>query len=364
MSAPKDLPAALPEALRSQAAACAALGSPFTARLLRLCADRLRPGTPVTDRLFGWPGDLTARADSVPLRLAGALHALVQSGQDPALAAVYPPHEAPDVPTDAPTDAALWDAIEAALTEHEDFVQLWLDSPPQTNEVRRSAVLIALAGWLQDRIGLPLVLSELGASAGLNLLWDCYGLHAGGRSLGPADPVLELTPDWRGRALGTALPRVAARRGVDLNPLDPQADRLRLMSYLWADQTDRLIRTDAALAEARRLRPQVDHGDAAAWLEDRLDETHPGHLHLIFHTVAWQYFPAAVQARATAALARAGAAATPEAPIAHFGMEHDGSPEGAALTLTLWDGSAPGGVTMDFGRADFHGRWVDWQAPD
>ncbi|GHE02031.1 hypothetical protein U879_17170 [Defluviimonas sp. 20V17] len=350
----------LAEALHGQAKACAALGSPFTARLLRLCADRLTPGTPLTDRLFGWPGDITARADSVPLRLAGALHALVQSGQDTPLAAVYPPHEA--------ADAALWDAVAAALVRHEDFILRWLDSPPQTNEVRRSAVLIALAAWLENRIGLPLVLSELGASAGLNLLWDRYALRAGGAELdpivlGPADPVLELAPEWRGRPPGGALPRVAARRGVDLNPLDPQADRLRLMSYLWADQFDRLTRTDAALAEARRLRPQVDRGDAADWLEARLSKPHPGHLHLVFHTIAWQYFPAAVQARAARALARAGSCATPEAPLAHFGMEHDGSDDGAALTLTLWDGTAPAGEALNFGRADFHGRWVDWQAP-
>jgi hypothetical protein len=41
-------------------------------------------------------------------------------------------------------------------------------------------------------------------------------------------------------------------------------------------------------------------------------------------------------------------------------MEADGSTEpGAALTLTLW----PGEKVIPLGRADFHGRWVDWTAP-
>ena len=40
-------------------------------------------------------------------------------------------------------------------------------------------------------------------------------------------------------------------------------------------------------------------------------------------------------------------------------MEADGLSPGAALTLTLW----PGGETIPLGRADFHGRWVDWTAP-
>ena len=86
---------------------------------------------------------------------------------------------------------------------------------------------------------------------------------------------------------------------------------------------------------------------------------HPGALHLVCHTVAWQYFPPAVQARCASALARAGAAASAAAPLAHFGMEADGAAPGAALRLTLW----PGGETLDLGRADFHGRWVDWRAP-
>jgi hypothetical protein len=30
------------------------------------------------------------------------------------------------------------------------------------------------------------------------------------------------------------------------------------------------------------------------------------------------------------------------------------------VTLRLW----PGDKTLDLGRADFHGRWVDWRAPE
>ena len=48
------------DAFRNQASHCAALGSPFMARLMTLAADRLQPGTPVTDRIFSWPGDASA----------------------------------------------------------------------------------------------------------------------------------------------------------------------------------------------------------------------------------------------------------------------------------------------------------------
>jgi len=341
----------LRDTLALQARACASLGSPFTARVLQLCSERLRPGTPIADRLLNWPGDIGPGGASVPLRLTGALHGLVLSGAAPGLAAAYPPN-AP------PTDAVLWAAIEAALHSHTDALDAWLDRPPQTNEVGRSAVLIALGHWLAARHSLPLVLSELGASAGLNLMWDSYALALPGGQLGPPDPVLMLRPDWSGQRPEAALPRVADRRGTDLTPLNPAEpqDRLRLSAYIWPDQADRLNRTRAALAAATAA---VDRADAADWLAQRLADPRENHLHLIYHTIAWQYFPAATQTRAQALIANAGARASDAAPLAWFGMEADGTSPGAALTLRLW----PGDLTFAMGRADFHGRWVDWQPP-
>jgi hypothetical protein len=103
----------------------------------------------------------------------------------------------------------------------------------------------------------------------------------------------------------------------------------------------------------------VDRADAGDWLTTRLAPRHEGALHLVFHTVAWQYFPPETRSRALAALDRAGAAATATAPLARLGMEADGNAPGAALTLTLW----PGPTVIPLGRADFHGRWVQWTAP-
>jgi hypothetical protein len=231
----------------------------------------------------------------------------------------------------------------------------WLTSPPQTNEVRRSAVLIAAAHWLTTHYGLPLILSELGASAGLNLLWDRYALSVPGHTFGPSDPVLTLSPDWTGPLPPLATPTILDRRGVDLNPLDPVTDRLRLMSYIWPDQPDRLTRTGMALDLATHLRPKVDEADAADWLETRLATPTPSALHLVFHTVAWQYFPTTTQNHALAAMRTA----SHHSPVAHLSMEADGNTPGAALTLTLW----PDGETIPLGRADFHGRWVNWAAP-
>lgn len=318
-------------------------------QLCRVLADRLQSDTALTRRLFDWPGDLGPRSASVPLRLAGALHALRLSG-DTGLAAVYPPQ-----PTD---DTTLWAAVQTALGQHDRFIDDWISHAPQTNEVRRAAVLIGIGHWLTARFGLALHLSEMGASGGLNLNWDRFCLQAGGQSFGDTGSPVTLAPDWRGELPASAPARVKDRRGVDLNPLDPrsQMDQLRLRAYLWADQPDRMHLTQAAIGLAASA---PDKGDAADWLAGRLT-ARQGACHLIYSTIAWQYFPARTQATATALLETAGKGATNDAPLAWFGMESDGGANGAALTLRLW----PGDLTLSFGRADFHGRWVDWQAPD
>ena len=59
------------DAFLDQAQSCASLGSPFTARLLTLLAERGLPQGPVLDRITGWPGDITSRAASLPRASCG-----------------------------------------------------------------------------------------------------------------------------------------------------------------------------------------------------------------------------------------------------------------------------------------------------
>ena len=336
---------------RAQARACSDLGSPFIARVLNIIAENLTPGLPVFDRILAWEGDPTPAGQSVPLRLVGGLHALVLSKDDTGLMAAYPPN--PD-----PSDAALSTAILAAIATHEAILMRWLDSPPQTNEVGRSAVLIAVGQLLAARYGLPLRLLELGASAGLNLQWDRMALLAGGEHFGDAGAALTLSPDWFGPLPPQAELKISTRAGVDLNPLDPTRpeNHLRMVSYIWPDQAERLQRMRAALAIANAHPANVDQGDAAPWIANKLAVPVQQQVTVIYHTIAWQYFPKSTQSDARAAIEAAGAAATPDAPVAWLSMETDGRPDGAALQLRLW----PSDETLTLGRADFHGRWIKW----
>lgn len=336
------------DALAQQAKACAALGSPFMGRMLPFLAEVWPAGSSLDAAVQAFEGDIGPSGHSLPLRLASGLHALVLTQQDPELIAAYPPNDV--------SDNVLKSVLASALSRHEAFLIQWITSPPQTNEVRRSAVLIAGAHALVHRSEVTQVhLSELGASAGLNLMFEQYALTAGDTRLGPENAALTLAPDWSGPAPVIAPFTVTDRRGVDLNPLDPHTPEhaLRLRAYLWADQAHRVALTDAAIQVNRA---HVDQSDAVDWLEGRLADAPQGRMHLIYHTVAWQYFPPERQATGTALIEAAGAQATSETPLAWLRMEADGTARGAAVTARLW----PGNHHIDLGRADFHGRWVDW----
>ncbi|MEM8658485.1 MAG: DUF2332 family protein, partial [Pseudomonadota bacterium] len=62
------------EAFLEQARFCDHLGSPLTAQLMRALPEALEAGGPVAERVWTWPGQPDAKADSVPLRLGGVLH--------------------------------------------------------------------------------------------------------------------------------------------------------------------------------------------------------------------------------------------------------------------------------------------------
>ncbi|MBU1174665.1 MAG: DUF2332 family protein [Alphaproteobacteria bacterium] len=341
------------DAFERQALGCERIGSPFTAALCRAIPVAMGRSR-LADRLGGWPGD--AAADALALRVCGGLHALVLTGASSELKAVYPPHDC--------NETALIAALRAAIAEHDAFLCAYLDQPPQTNETARSSMILGAALIVADRTGLPLTTFEIGASAGLNLWFSRYGFELGdGLKWGRADAPLIVASDWSG-----ACPRrdvrldVVSRRGCDRNPLDPRNpdDRLRLLSYIWPDQPARLDRMRRALDYAAHRPPVLDRQDAGTWLKRQLEAApEPGLARMVYHTVVWQYLPTETQMELTATLGTAGAAASPQTPLAWFRFETDNlanGSDGGLMQLTLW----PGGETEVLGRADFHGRWVRW----
>jgi hypothetical protein len=329
---------------------CMSLGSPFTAQVVTILADDFEAGGAVSDLVSDWPGE--PLADAVPLRLAGALHALALSGSAPELAACYPPNA-------TEKSERLRKAILSTLIIDKVFVRRFLESPPQTNEVGRSAVLVGGFHFVAHRTKLPLRLLEIGASAGLNLVWDRYRYILGRDSWGPDASPIVLAPEWRGKpvTLVTDL-HVVERSACDREPIDldnPSA-RVRLCAYVWADQAERLQRLDAAVNLARGAGVHVARADAVEWVAIQLAEPAEGRATVLYHSVMWQYLPATSQNKISQIVKAAGARSTEMAPLAWLRFEPatpDAKPE---LHLTFW----PGEHHHHLAIAQSHGNVVEW----
>ncbi len=344
---------AVVDALRHQAAACAYLDSRFyDALLTSMAADAARGGP--SARLLE-PYAPTLVDDAYALRVMGGIHFRVMRGGEPALAAHYP-----SVGGDG-NAAAAWPAFHALLDDPPPELVDALRRPPQTNEVGRSASMIVGFLAVADEFGLPLRVLELGASAGLNLQFDRYRYEQGGAGFGPTDAPVRFTDLW-----SEVLPRfdapllVAERRGCDRDPIDASAadDRLRLLSYVWPDVVARFERTRAALELAAQQPVPVDPADAAVWIAEQLPGPTPGHASVVFHSIVWQYLDDATAANVRATIEAAGAAATPDAPVAWLRLEPDDTwraegrppPSHAELRLRVW----PGGDDRYLADASFH----------
>lgn len=140
----------------------------------------------------------------------------------------------------------------------------------QTNEVNRAVyVAVGLALAARDLPESPVVLVELGASAGLLLATDTYRIElaqpGGLQLLGSRDS----TVTCRGEDRSTPplprllVPPITARAGLDLAPVDLRdTDAVRwLEACLWPDVPGRVERFRAAVALARTSRPHLVAGD-------------------------------------------------------------------------------------------------------
>jgi len=349
--------------IRQQAAACRELGSPFYEALLGDLADDVAAGGVGARVLAGHEDD--AGPSALALRVMAAVHRLVLTGRAPALAAHYPSAGGDG------NAAAAWTAFRETLEDHMDAVRAGLASPPQTNEVGRSAALFG--GLLQvlataGQPDLPVRLVEIGASAGLNLLADQFAYRAAAAEAEPwhmteaTDVVLD--PAWETRPHGIPeAVRVVERRGCDLSPIDARSEdgALSLLSCVWPDQTHRLERLRGALAVAREHPVELVRAGGGDFLDDL--QLRDGHHTVVWHSVMWQYVPAAEQQRMLDRLEALGTQSTADRTLTHLAFEprrlEPGGRHRFVVAATTW----PGGEERLLGEAPPHGVPVRWGDP-
>jgi hypothetical protein len=355
MTEPADAPRTPLESIfLGQARACRNLGSPFSATVLEVMLADLQAGGVFADVMAPFAEfDLQGQIDAAtPIRPLGWAHDLALSGEAPVLTAIYPPNV-----TDADPDALAAVLIPLARAGQAELAA-FIASPPQTNEVQRTLALLGGFTTVAAETGLPLRCLEIGASAGLNLNWPLYhyGLGDVGRWGNPDSPV-RIEGPWRGPPPPLAPVVVVERRGCDIAPVDirdPGRAR-RLRAYVWADQRARVVRIDAAIALARESGLDLVAADAADWVEANVHPV-PGTATVLYHSVMWQYLPAAIQARIEAHMAAIAEQATPDAPLAWLSMEMVSGDALMAVTLRVW----PNGGQRRLARVHPHGAFVEW----
>jgi hypothetical protein len=223
----------------------------------------------------------------------------------------------------------------------------------QTNEPARCATLLPALAALPG----PLALIEVGASAGLTLLFDRYSYDYDGYRIAGCDPdAPTLRCAVRGPVpLPVRVPDITWRAGLDLNPLDvTREDDVRWLSCLvWPGESDRQDRLAAAIASARRDPPPVHRGDLLTDLPALAAQAPPGATLVIYHSAVLAYvaaedrerFARTVRDLADAWLSNEAPGVVPGLPFTAFREATFVLGRGGRTALALTDG---------------HGAWLHW----
>ena len=212
----------------------------------------------------------------------------------------------------------------------------------QTNEPARCATILPALAPLPP----PLALIEVGAGAGLTLLFDRYSYDYAGHRIAGQDtqaPTLRCTP--RGPVpLPAQLPAITWRAGLDLSPLDVTSDNdVRWLSCMvWPGEGAREQRLAAAIAAARRDPPVVHRGDLLTDLPALAAQAPAGATLVVYHSAVLAYvtpadrqrFAATVRSLPAIWLSNEGPAILPGIPVPAY--------QGAPFILAR-DGQTPPG---------------------
>jgi hypothetical protein len=292
----------------------------------------------------------------VPNLFLAAVHYLLLKGSQHPLAAFYP-----SVSNDPRSDEDPYPHFRALCFEYRaDILNLISTRRVQTNEVRRCAYLVLAFGLVAQRApDRPLALVDIGASAGLNLLWDRYSYDYGdGRRVGDPNSPVQLACELRGDRhppIPAALPKVAFRVGLDLNPIDardPDAV-LWFRALIWPEHQERVDRLLRAVQIARHEPPQLIAGDALETLPDVLAMIRQDLTVCLYHMHTINQFPQEARERLSALIAEHGA----QRDLYRISSEGIGTPH-TQLELVAFKRGVKTEKVLAY--VDSHGQWVEW----
>ncbi len=254
-----------------------------------------------------------------------------------------------------PPGGGLADSFAQFCADHEvEIVELVGTRRVQTNEIRRCSYLMPAFGTVfLDAGQIPLALIDVGASAGLNLLWDSYRYrYSDGSIFGPSDSKVVIECELRSGMpdIPEEFPPVAFRRGADLNPVDLGSDEefLWMMALVWPDHADRAALLRAARRNWLSDPPRVELGDALGVLPRILAAVPRDAALCVFHCHTLNQFPA----EARAAFHEILYGESFSRPVYHIPSEGE-----YMYVNRIVDGESD---TILSARRHAHGRWIEW----
>ncbi|TCW41572.1 hypothetical protein EDC32_1011238 [Laceyella sacchari] len=222
----------------------------------------------------------------VPNLFLGAVHFLLLQGKEHPLAQYYPSVVAePKDPSQAFAHFR-----DFCFTFKDEIITILKEKRVQTNEVRRCAYLYPSFCMIHHLTEKPLSLIEIGASAGLQLLWDKYAYSYGDvQTYGDASSPVLISTEIRGENRPFLLPTsppVATRCGVDLHvsELTDSENVLWMRALIWPEHTDRVQLFEKAAEHFLNESVELIEGDGVALLPELASKIPEETVICIFHT--------------------------------------------------------------------------------
>ncbi len=255
----------------------------------------------------------------------------------------------------------------------------------QMNEVARCAQIVSGIAAVTTGSGEPMALVDLGTGAGLGLQLDRYRYRIGTGTSGPAEARLAFACEVRGPLAPPPadLPPVAARVGVDLDPVDLADPAARAWLVACAPpEASALSRLAAAVDIARRHPAATIAGDVVDVLPRVLAEIPRQQRIIVTDAYTAVFLPENRRAELAGILAQTGRrrpvtwlSLDPLVPLGPAGRD---SVQGLPLPPALVSNYQHGGVFAVLGartfdeagdrsrllaRAHPSGQWIEWLEP-
>lgn len=303
------------------------------------------------------------RHTTVANLLFGAVHYLLLGGIAHPLAEVYPSLTENPKPV-----AEAYLLFRAFCLEQVDAIQqLVMTRTVQTNEVQRCTGLLPGFTYLAQRLHeMPLSLIEVGASLGLNLLWDRYHYHY--QNIRDQDTehvntgsLVLLACEVNGEnrpPIPTSFPKIASRIGIELMPVDLyDEEAIRwIRALIWPEHLDRARIFAQALAVAQANPPPILAGNMVERLPEVLANVPADNALCLYHSYTLNQCPQSVGE----AIHELLLTHSQQRPLYRLVLEwYNGQAHPHLDLYTYRDGS----VTQELlAYCESHGRWIEWVA--